>query len=106
MQLVSLLIARIDVTEQAGGASLRVAGRLEESSARELLELCHRRTGALLIDLEDLVSADCAAIETLQNLRAAGANVVGASPYITMLLNERPDAPDARTDPALKEEKE
>ncbi len=62
--------------------------------------------GALLIGLEDLVSADRAAIETLQDLRAAGARLVGASPYIAMLLNGRPDAPAGGTDPHLKKENE
>ena len=106
MQRAQLLTARIDVTEQTGSASVRVAGRLDESAALELLELCHHRMGALVIDLEDLVSADRAAIETLQDLRAAGARVVGASPYITMLLNGRPDARAAGTDHEIKEEKE
>jgi hypothetical protein len=100
------LTARIDVTEETGSASVRVAGRLDESSAHVLLELCHDRMGALLIGLEDLVSADRAAIETLQDLRAAGARLVGASPYMAMLLNGRPDALAAGADHEIKKEKE
>lgn len=66
---------------------VRVAGRLEGSAARELLELCRRQTGRLTLDLEDLLSTDRAAVETLKDLRDAGARIEGASPYVRMLLN-------------------
>jgi hypothetical protein len=81
------LTARIDLSEGVGGSSVRVAGRLEEAAARELLELCRHRTGWLLVDLAELVSADRVGTEILKDLRDAGARIVGASPYIRMLLN-------------------
>jgi hypothetical protein len=98
------LTARIDVAHGAEGACLRVAGRLEGSAAQELLEVCRRQRGVLFIDLEELLSLDHTSVETLQELRAAGARIVGASPYIAMLLNGRPDSPVAAMDSEKEEE--
>ena len=81
------MTARIDLSEGTGAVSVRVAGRLEETTARELLELCRRQTGRITLDLEDLQSADRAAVETLKGLRDAGARIEGATPYVRMLLN-------------------
>jgi anti-anti-sigma regulatory factor len=81
------LTARIDLTEAAGAVSVRIAGRLDEPAARELLELCRRRPGRLTLDLEELVSLDRAAAEMLKDLRDAGARIEGATPYVRMLLN-------------------
>jgi hypothetical protein len=81
------LTARIDVAKGASGASVRVAGRLDESAARELWRLCLLQTGVLILDLEDLTSADPAALETLRGLRDRGCRIVGAWPYIRLLLD-------------------
>jgi hypothetical protein len=98
-----LLDARIDLVEGAGGCSVRVVGRLEEPAGRELLELCGSRRGVLILDLEDLVSADRAAVGILKDLRDAGARIVGASPYIAMLLNGSPNGVGTTND-SLKED--
>jgi anti-anti-sigma regulatory factor len=81
------LAARIDVGKGQSGVSVRVSGRLDEPVARELRELCQRQTGALLLDLESLRSADEAALAILRELRDAGGRIVGASPYIRLLLD-------------------
>jgi anti-anti-sigma regulatory factor len=98
------LAARIDLSESTGGVSVRVAGRLEEAAARELLDLCRRPTGRLTLDLEDLISVDRAALETLKDLRAAGARIVGASPYVRMLLNGGMGAVPPAADPEEEDE--
>jgi anti-anti-sigma regulatory factor len=98
------MTARIDLAEGAGGTSIRVAGWLDEATARELLDLCSRRRGVLIIDLSGLVSADRPAVETLQGLRDAGACIVGASPYITMLLAQGLEGPAPATDSDKEEE--
>jgi hypothetical protein len=89
------LTARIDLSEGDGTVSVRVAGRLDGEAARLLLELCRPRTGRLSVNVEDLVSIERASVETLQDLRAAGARIVGATPYIAMLLNMGANGPSA-----------
>ena len=42
--------------------------------------------GALRLDLSELRSADKAGLATLRAHRAAGGSIVGASPYIKLLL--------------------
>lgn len=98
------LTARIDLSEEATVTSVRVTGRLEESAARELLELCQHRTCRLLIDLTELVSVDRVGIDILKDLRDAGARIAGASHYIAMLLNGGPDAPAAAADAEEEDE--
>ena len=83
-----------------------MSGRLEEASARELVDVCHRQRGIVLIDLEELISLDRASVEALQDLRASGARVVGASHYIQMLLNGRPEGPAAAGSSRNEKERE
>jgi len=91
------LTARIDLGDGASGPSIRVAGRLDEPAARELLDVCRHRPGVLLVDLAELTSADRFAIEALRRIRSQGARIVGASPYITLLLDGEPVGPAAAT---------
>jgi hypothetical protein len=42
------------------------------------------------LDLEELISADGEGLEALRGLRRGGAELVGVSPYIAMLLAEAP----------------
>jgi anti-anti-sigma regulatory factor len=98
------LTARIDLVEGAAGTSVQVAGRLDERAARELVDACSRRQGALTVDLRELVSADRFAVEALRGLRSAGARLVGASPYIATLLNGGPSHPAAGTDSKREDE--
>jgi hypothetical protein len=81
------LTARIEFAPGAGGLSVRVLGRLDEPTARQLLDMCSGREGVLIIDIEEMTSADRFAVESLKRLQGAGARLVGASPYIAMLLD-------------------
>jgi hypothetical protein len=83
------LTIRIDVLEDAGDLSVRVAGGLDERSAHELQQLCRGCATAPVIDLSGLQSADDAALGVLEALRASGSRVVGASPYVQLLLAGR-----------------
>jgi anti-anti-sigma regulatory factor len=97
------LTARIDIARSAEGACVRVAGRLDAATTGELLEVCHLQSGVLLIDLEELLSLDQASVDALRDLRSAGARIMGASPYITLLLNGGPGDPGPATDSEEKE---
>jgi hypothetical protein len=75
-----------------------LAGRLSVAHVPELLEGCGD-AGVLELDLSNLVSVDVPALETLQRLRSAGANLVGAPGYIQLKLDS-PTATD--TSPSIK----
>ena len=98
------LTARIDVADGAAGASIRVSGRLDEATARELVTLCSHKAGVRL-DLGELLSADRAAVEALRGLQADGAHIVGASHYIAMLLGTTPVDPATTDLETTKEER-
>jgi anti-anti-sigma regulatory factor len=66
---------------------VRVSGQLDATGAAELHELCGARSGALILDLEELVAVDPAALATLRALREEGGRVIGASHYIRLLLD-------------------
>ena len=66
---------------------VRVAGRLSVAHVAGTAHRLRRRSGALEIDLTDLVSADVAGIEALQRVRAKGATLVGTPGYIQLKLD-------------------
>ncbi len=77
---------RIDVAHQAGCCVVHVAGRLTDAQVPDLLRVC--TTYELVrIDLSDLDSANGIALEALHRLRNGGAEIVGAPPFIELLLD-------------------
>ncbi|HZP40747.1 MAG TPA: hypothetical protein VFD84_04450 [Candidatus Binatia bacterium] len=83
---------------------VRVDGELVGEATRELRRLCHNPKGRLRVDLRDLRRADDAGIAAIHELEDAGAEVIGASPYIALLLvARRTRAPAAgAVSPAVK----
>lgn len=81
--LLTLRISRIDSDD---GTLLRIDGRLDEEALGELEQACEGARLPLTLNLEGMLSLDDRAVETLQRLQAAGANVVNASPYIALRL--------------------
>jgi hypothetical protein len=77
---------RIDVTYQAGWHVVRIAGRLTDVQVPDLLTVCGPLT-PLQIDLAQLDSANAIGIEALQGLQKAGAQIVGATHFIQLLLD-------------------
>ncbi len=70
----------------SGTRVLRLEGWLEGESIAELDRVINGDSGPLRLDLTELRSADAAGLSTLRALIAAGASIVGASPYIRLLL--------------------
>jgi hypothetical protein len=77
---------RIDVTHQAGLYVVRVAGRLTDEQVPDLLRVCDTLE-PLQIDLAQLDSANTVGIEALQRLQKRGAQIVGATHFIQLLLD-------------------
>jgi hypothetical protein len=73
--------------------AVKLDGRLTADDLVEVQRACRAVTGRLVLDLTDLQFADRQAVSTLRELRAHGAEIIGASPYIRLLLDGRePDA--------------
>ena len=70
----------------AGVRVVRLEGWLEGEAVAELERVVSGGSGLLRLDLSELRSADTAGLDALRALRAAGASLVGASPYIRLLL--------------------
>lgn len=70
----------------AGVRVMRLEGWLEGEGVAELERVIGSGSGSLRLDLAELRSVDKAGLAVLRAHRAAGAAIVGASPYIRLLL--------------------
>ena len=70
----------------AGVRVVRLEGWLEGEVVAELESVVSGGSGPLRLDLSELRSADKAGLDALRALRAGGVPLVGASPYIRLLL--------------------
>jgi len=80
---------RITKTLRGSIVTIKVDGRLASSDTAVLVEACEGHPGALVVDLSDLHFADDAGIRVLQELKARGARIVGARPYVSLQLAEQ-----------------
>ncbi len=80
--------------ERLGEATVvHVSGRLGGDGVDELARACRGADGPLRLDLSELLHADEVGVSLLRSLRDAGAELVGVSPFIALLLeNRRRDA--------------
>jgi anti-anti-sigma regulatory factor len=70
----------------SGGRVVRLEGWLEGEDVAELDRVINGGSGPLRLDLSELRSADTAGLVALRALRTAGGLIIGASPYIRLLL--------------------
>jgi hypothetical protein len=77
---------RIISTTVVHGSMVELHGWLNGPEVAEFRKVCAAKTLPLSIDLKHLVGADAAGILALREQRARGAGLVGASPYIELLL--------------------
>jgi hypothetical protein len=81
------MTVRISAEEVAVETVIRVAGWLEgEDEAAELVRVAERATMPVVLDLEELQSADQNGIAALRTLAAQGVRFVRVSGYIKLLL--------------------
>jgi len=72
----------------SGVRVVHLEGWLEGEAVAELERVVSGDSGSLRLDLSELRSADPAGLDALRALRPAGASLVGASPYIRLLLGK------------------
>ena len=77
---------RLSVTETGGSTTVHVDGRLMASGLSELKRLVRGLEGPIVIDLSNLLSADDAGVAELRSLAGRGAKLIGASPYVSLLI--------------------
>lgn len=78
---------RLTVTPKEDLTVIRVDGRLIGDGVAELDRACGAARRPLVLDLTHLATADAAAVVTLRRLAGDGAHLLGASPYIALLLS-------------------
>jgi hypothetical protein len=89
----------IGVVQDTDRRVVQVAGRLSIVHVQELLTACGSG-GSLALDLADLLSADTAGIEVIQQLQEQGAALVAVPGYIQLKLEgPRRVVPDADSRP-------
>ena len=82
---------RIDIiTSDEPEDIVRLSGRLTEGEAFQLKKACNSIGKRFVLDLSDLLFADDAGINLLQELKNNGAEHRGTSRFIQMLLDRSP----------------
>lgn len=69
-------------------ARLKLDGRLTGDEAPEVRRVCAEVEGRVVLDLTDLQFADRQGVSVLRELRARGAQLIGVSHYLGLLLGE------------------
>jgi anti-anti-sigma regulatory factor len=77
---------RITTLKDKAATTVRVEGGLDRANVSQLVAEVEAAAVPVVLDLCCLRSADSAAVHVLQELKAAGAAVEGASLYIARLL--------------------
>jgi len=67
---------------------LKLDGRLTTEEVLEVRRACEGVEGRLVLDLTDLQFADRQGVSVLRELRAQGAQLIGVSHYLGLLLGE------------------
>lgn len=68
------------------GAVIELHGWLSAAEVGEVETLVARQHGPLRIELAQLAGVDIEGLRTLRRLRAGGARLTGATPYVELLL--------------------
>ena len=83
------MLLRITEQRLEGSTLMQVAGRLGGEGVEELSRACRAASGPLQIDLSALLGADELGLSLLRSLGESGAQLVGVSPFIDLLLKGR-----------------
>jgi anti-anti-sigma regulatory factor len=80
------------ITSNGAGptAKLKLDGRMTGEEVPEVRRVCAEAKGQVVLDLTDLQFADRQGVGVLRELRAQGAQLIGVSHYLGLLLGETP----------------
>ena len=81
-------MVRITKTVKDSIVTIKVDGRLLSGGTEALVAACEGHRGPMVVDLSDLQFADDAGIGVLRKLKAQGARIVSARPYVSLQLAE------------------
>jgi hypothetical protein len=84
---------RIQVRNENDVRTVSVAGRLADAHIPDLMIACGEISGALRVDLIDVVSTDVIALQALRRIRDGGAQLLGMPKYIQLKLDSLPPRP-------------
>lgn len=79
---------RIDHIRSGPTTIIYIAGRLTKTSIVQLNKSCDSVEKPLVIDISSLLFADEEGIDAIRAILARGAAVRGASPFLTLLLED------------------
>jgi anti-anti-sigma regulatory factor len=79
---------RISAIEADPAGRLKLAGRLTVEVVPELMRVCAGLEANVVLDLTDLQFADRQGVSVLRELKAQGAQFIGVSHYLGLLLGE------------------
>ena len=85
------IVLRITKTVKDSIVTIKVDGRLAADETEVFVEACEGHRGPLVVDLSDLHFADDAGVGALRQLKAQGAHIVGARPYLSLQLADGDD---------------
>ena len=77
---------RIDIDREEDRTVLRVSGTLRGPAVDELDRVCRQAERPLAVDLCEVMTVDGFGVVLLRELSAKGARLIGASPYVKLLL--------------------
>jgi len=77
---------RIEIAATTESCLVRVAGRLTEAEAAELLSACATAESRVELDLSDLDGVDCVGLEILRRVRDRGARLKNIPQYIRLQM--------------------
>ena len=90
------VVVNLELSKREDEAVLIIGGRLLGSDLAELQRVRATISGAVMLRLEDLLSADEESLRELRDWIDHGARTQGASPYLQLLLEQKskPERPE------------
>jgi hypothetical protein len=92
------VMVNLELSKREDETVLAISGRLLGSDLAELQRMRPAISGPVMLSFRDLLSADEENLRELRDWIAHGARTQGASPYLQLLLEQKP-SPDTPEDP-------
>jgi len=83
-------MVRLNTAKQGSTWVIRVCGQLGHDDVPAFEGACRAVLGPLCLDLSELLGLDDRGVEAIRAVRASGATLSGASPYVELRLGVEP----------------